>query len=321
MEFFLFLIQILALPALSPLFVGVIRKLKARLQNRVGASVFQPYRDLWKLFHKDEVISTDASYIFRFAPYLVFAVTVLVGASVPVITTVAPSLFQGGMFSLSFLGSGDFITMIYLLALATFFLALAGMDTGSGFGGFGSSREMTMAALAEGGLFFSLLVASVIAQSGNVFTMAESLGTLPFQSFVPLLIAFVAFFIALLAENSRFPVDNPATHLELTMIHEAMILEYSGKRLALMEWASYTKLALFIALGSSIFLPFGVATSFLPEMLVLSIPVFAVKAFLFLLAIALIESTMAKFRIFRVPDLLFTSFVLSVIALVVTITI
>ena len=321
MEFFLFLIQILALPVLSPLFVGVIRKLKARLQNRVGASVFQPYRDLWKLFHKDEVISTDASYIFRFAPYLVFAVTVLVGASVPVITTVAPSLFQGGMFSLSFLGSGDFITMIYLLALATFFLALAGMDTGSGFGGFGSSREMTMAALAEGGLFFSLLVASVIAQSGNVFTMAESLGTLPFQSFVPLLIAFVAFFIALLAENSRFPVDNPATHLELTMIHEAMILEYSGKRLALMEWASYTKLALFIALGSSIFLPFGVATSFLPEMLVLSIPVFAVKAFLFLLAIALIESTMAKFRIFRVPDLLFTSFVLSVIALVVTITI
>jgi formate hydrogenlyase subunit 4 len=207
------------------------------------------------------------------------------------------------------------------LALATFFLALAGMDTGSGFGGFGSSREMTMAALAEGGLFFSLLVASVIAQSGNVFTMAESLGTLPFQSFVPLVIAFVAFFIALLAENSRFPVDNPATHLELTMIHEAMILEYSGKRLALMEWASYTKLALFIALGSSIFLPFGVATSFLPEMLVLSIPVFAVKAFLFLLAIAVIESTMAKFRIFRVPDLLFTSFVLSVIALVVTITI
>lgn len=321
MEIFLFLIQILALPVLSPLFVGVIRKLKARLQNRVGASVFQPYRDLWKLFHKDEVISSDASYIFRFAPYIVFAVTVLVGASVPVITTVAPSLFQGNLLSLSFLGSGDFITLIYLLALATFFLALAGMDTGSGFGGFGSSREMTMAALAEGGLFFSLLVASVIAQSGNVFTMAESLGTLPFQSFVPLVIAFVAFFIALLAENSRFPVDNPATHLELTMIHEAMILEYSGKRLALMEWASYTKLALFIALGSSIFLPFGVATSFLPEMLVLSIPVFVVKAFLFLLAIAVIESTMAKFRIFRVPDLLFTSFVLSVIALVVTITI
>jgi formate hydrogenlyase subunit 4 len=320
MEILLFLIQILALPLIAPLFVGVIRKQKARLQNRVGASIFQPYRDLWKLFHKDEVISTDASYIFRFAPYLVFAVTVLVGASVPVITTVAPSLFQGATFSLTFLGSGDFITLIYLLALATFFLALAGMDTGSGFGGFGSSREMTMAALAEGGLFFSLLVASVIAQSGNVFTMAESLGTLPFQSFVPLVIAFVAFFIAILAENSRFPVDNPATHLELTMIHEAMILEYSGKRLALMEWASYTKLALFIALGSSIFLPFGVATSFLPEMLVLSIPVFVVKAFLFLLAIAVIESTMAKFRIFRVPDLLFTSFVLSVIALVVTIT-
>jgi formate hydrogenlyase subunit 4 len=320
MEILLFLIQILALPLIAPLLVGVIRKQKARLQNRVGASVFQPYRDLWKLFHKDEVISADASFIFRFTPYLVFAVMVLVGASVPVLTTVAPSLFEGTGLTFSFLGSGDFITMIYLLALATFFLALAGMDTGSGFGGFGSSREMTMAALAEGGLFFSLLVASVIAQSGNVFTMAESLGSMPFQSFIPLAIALVAFFIALLAENSRFPVDNPATHLELTMIHEAMILEYSGKRLALIEWASYTKLALFIALGSSIFIPFGVATSFLPEMVLSAALFFAVKTVCFLGAIALIESTMAKFRIFRVPDLLFTSFVLSVIALVVTIT-
>ncbi len=324
MEILTFLLQVLALPLLSPLAVGIIRKFKARMQNRVGATVLQPYYDLWKLFHKDEIISSDASWVFRFSPYLIFAVTLVIGASVPVITTVAPALFSemaaAASVNLSFLATGDFIMIIYLFALATFFLALAGMDTGSGFGGFGSSREMTMAALAEGGLFFSLLVASVIAQTGNVLAMVESLQYVPFQLYIPLLVAFIAFFIALLAENSRFPVDNPATHLELTMIHEAMILEYSGKRLALIEWASWTKLLIFIALGANVFFPWGVATSFLPNMVFTSALLFMVKALCFLAAIAFIESTMAKFRIFRVPDLLFTSFVLSVIALAVTIT-
>lgn len=290
------------------------------MQNRVGASIIQPYRDLWKLFHKDEVISRDASWIFRFAPYLIFSVTVVIGAGIPVISTVAPSLFEGTSFPLSFFSIGDFIIIIYLFALATFFLALSGMDAGSGFGGFGSSREMTMAALAEGGLFFSLLVASIVAQSGNVMTIVESLQRAPFQVYAPLIIAFIAFFIALLAENGRFPVDNPATHLELTMIHEAMILEYSGKRLALIEWASFSKLFIFVALGANVFFPWGVATSFLPEMVIVSIAWFVGKGFILLFAIAFIESTMAKFRIFRVPDLLFTSFVLSLIALAVTIT-
>lgn len=320
MEILIFLIQCLFIPVLAPLVVGGIRKLKARMQNRVGASVLQPYRDLWKLFHKDEVISTEASWVFRVAPYLIFAVVLLIGASVPVITTVIPSLFEGTSFVWSFLPSGDFITLIYLFALTTFFLALAGMDTGSGFGGFGSSREMTMAALAEGGLFFSLLVASLIAGSGNVMTMVESLQTLSFEAAIPLGIAFFAFFIALLAENSRFPVDNPSTHLELTMIHEAMILEYSGKRLALIEWASWSKLLIFISLGGSLFFPWGVATSFLPDSLFSAVLWFAVKTLGFVVAIAFIESTMAKFRIFRVPDLLFTSFILSVIALTVAIT-
>ncbi len=320
MEIFIFLLQFLIVPALAPLFVGTIRKMKAYFQNRVGASILQPYRDLWKLFHKDEVISGDASWVFRFAPFLIFGVTLCIGASVPVLSTVAPSVFDGTFLSVSFLAGGDFITLIYLFALTTFFLALAGMDIGSGFGGFGSSREMTMGALAEGGLFFSLLVASVVAQTGNVMTMVQSLQLAPFQSFIPLSIAFIAFFIALLAENSRFPVDNQATHLELTMIHEAMILEYSGKRLALIEWASWSKLVIFIALGANIFFPWGVATSFLPAILGVSAFVFVGKAICFLFVIACIESTMAKFRIFRVPDLLFTSFVLSAIALLVTIT-
>ncbi len=320
MTFLFFLAQLLIIPALAPLAVGIIRKMKAHLQNRIGASVLQPYRDLSKLFRKDEVISRETSWIFRFAPYLIFAVVIVIGASVPVLTTTAPVLSEGWPFSLSFLPSGDFITIIYLFALATFFLALSGMDAGSGFGGFGSSREMTMAALAEGGLFFSLLVASIIAQSGNVMTMVAHLQTLPFQAFVPLFIAFLAFFIALLAENGRFPVDNPATHLELTMIHEAIILEYSGKRLALMEWASYSKLVIFVALGANVFFPWGVATDIVPGALLAAAFWFAVKALCLLAAIAFIESTMAKFRIFRVPDLLLTSFVLSVIALLVTIT-
>ncbi len=319
MDILLFLLQLLTVPVLAPLCIGVIRVLKARMQNRVGASVFQPYRDLYKLFHKDEVISKDASWVFRFSPYLIFTVMVVIGASVPVITTLAPSL-SGALVPVSFLSSGDFIIIIYLFALATFFLALSGMDVGSGFGGFGSSREMTMAALAEGGLFFSLLVASIAAQSGTVSTIVESLQTIPFQSYLPLLVAFVAFFIALLAENSRFPVDNPSTHLELTMIHEAMLLEYSGKRLALMEWASASKLLIFIALGANIFFPWGVATSFTLGALALSVPLFLFKALVFLFSIAFIESVMAKFRIFRVPDLLFTSFVLSVIALAIIIT-
>ena len=320
MDIFIFFLQALAIPFCAPLAVGVIRKAKARLQNRVGADVFQPYRDLWKLFHKDEVISDETSWIFRFSPYLIFAVTVGIGVSIPVITTMAPSLFVSSFFDFSFLAGGDFIVIIYLFALTTFFLALAGMDAGSGFGGFGSSREMTMAALAEGGLFFSLLVASIIAQTGNVLTMVESLQSVPFQSYIPLFIAFIAFFFFFLAENGRFPVDNPATHLELTMIHEAMILEYSGKRLALIEWASFSKLLIFVALGANVFFPWGVATSFLPEMIGMSVVWFVLKATVLLLAIAFIESTMAKFRIFRVPDLLFTSFVLSAIALIVTIT-
>lgn len=323
MSTLIFILQIVLVPVFSPLCVGVIRKAKARMQNRVGASIFQPYADLRKLFGKDEVISEDASWIFRFSPYLIFAVTLVVGASIPVITTVAPSLLVSNMSVLSFVPTGDFIVMIYLLALSTFFLALAGIDSGSGFGGFGSSREMTMAALAEGGLFFSLLVASIAAESGNVMVITERLSVLPFQSYMPLVIAFFGFYIALLAENGRFPVDNPATHLELTMIHEAMILEYSGKRLALMEWAAANKLLIFIALGANVFFPWGIATNLnlvVFGTLLFSMILFILKALALLWGIAFIESTMAKFRIFRVPDLLFTSFVLGVIALGVIIT-
>ena len=246
----LWIIQLMLIPLLSPFFIGVTRKMKAELQNRRGASPFQPYRDLAKLFRKDEVISRDASWVFRFAPYLVFAMTVLIGACIPLVSTALANVF-----------TGDFLVVIYLLALGTFFLALAGIDTGGAFGGFGSSREMMVAALTEGGLILSLLTLALVSQTTNLFAIAETVASLSFYDLPPVILAFVGFFVALLAETGRYPFDNPATHLELTMIHEAMILEYSGKRLALIEWAAANKYLIFIALGANLFFPWGMADS------------------------------------------------------------
>ena len=298
------LLQILLIPALSPFFIGVTRRLKARFQNRHGASVFQPYRDFWKLFHKDEIISEDASWIFRVAPYLIFAVTLVIGASIPLVST-----------ALSNTLTGDLLVVVYLIALGTFFLALAGIDTGSAFGGFGSSREMMVAALTEGGLVLSLLTLALISKSANLTAISANIGSLSFQSFTPIILAFISFSIALLAETCRYPFDNPSTHLELTMIHEAMILEYSGKRLALMEWASANKYLIFIALGANLFFPRGIADSLDIIPVMLALVLLAGKSLLFCVAIAVIESSIAKLRIFRLPDLLFTSFVISVIAI------
>ena len=310
-----FILQLIAVPALSPLLIGVIRKVKAVLQNRVGADVLQPYRDLWKLFQKDEVISSEASWVTRYFPIVIFSITVLIGAAVPLVTSLPTEIVIGDwLFTLA--PVSDFIVIVYLFALSTFLLVLIGMDQGSAFGGFGSSREMMVSALAEGGLFFSLLTVSIAAQTGSVTEMVAGLGSLPLPVLLPLLIAFIGFFLVLLAENARFPFDNPATHLELTMIHEAMILDLSGKRLALMEWAAANKLMIFIALGANLFFPWGtVAELDLNQLLLVALPVFLAKATLFAIAIACIESLMAKFRLFRLPDVLFTSFILSVIAI------
>lgn len=311
-----FIFQLVLVPALSPLLIGVVRKMKALLQNRVGADIFQPYRDLWKLFRKDEIISDEASWVTQYFPVFIFSLTVLIGAAVPVVTSLSPELVLGswGVFSLA--PVSDFIVIIYLFALMTFLLTLIGMDQGSAFGGFGASREMMVSALAEGGFFFALLAVSIVTQTGSVMEMV-SIGSqqVPLSVLLPLGIAFIGFFLVLLAENARFPFDNPATHLELTMIHEAMILDLSGKRLALMEWAAANKLFIFIALGANLFFPFGTAHTLDLSVLVVAIPVFFVKMCCFILVIALIESMTAKFRIFRLSDVLFTSFILSVIAI------
>lgn len=297
-------IQLALVPVLSPLFIGIVRKIKARFQNRRGARITQPYNDLWKLFHKDEVISEDASWIFRFAPYIIFTVTVIVGASIPLFAT----LFSNNLLS-------DLLTIVYLLALSTFFLALAGIDVGSAFGGFGSSREMTVAALTEGGLVFSILALVFMANSTNLFTISTAISSLSLISFTPILLAFAGFVIAMLAETARFPFDNPATHLELTMIHEAMILEYSGKRLALIEWAAANKFLIFMALGVNLFFPWGLTSAVGIIAIMVALGLFILKVFLLSLFVAVLESSIAKFRFFRLPDLLFISFILSVIAI------
>lgn len=305
MEWISLVVNIALVSALSPLPIGIIRKLKARLQNRVGASILQPYRDIMKLFQKDESISEDASWIFTTAPFIVFGTTLAIASALPILSPL-----------LTFSATGDIIVFVYLLAAGTFFLALAGMDVGGAFGGFGASREMMIAALTEGGLILALVAASLVAHTTNVAAIAVGIPGFGGAELLPLLTAAFAFSISLLAENARYPVDNPATHLELTMVHEAMILEYSGTRLALMEWASANKLLIFVVILTNVLLPWGVIASTDISLLIFNAGIFALKALLVLSAIAITESTMAKFRIFRVPDLLFTSFTLSVLAII-----
>jgi len=298
------LLQFILIPVLSPLGIGFIKKIKAKLQNRQGASVLQPYKDLWKLFHKDEVISTDASWIFKFAPFIVFTVTLIAGACIPIfICTPHYTL------------SGDMLLLIYTLGIGTFFLALAGMDVGSSFGGLGSSREMTTSALAEGGFIFSLLTLALIGGSTNMLGISKSIASEYSIYILPVILAFIGFIIVLLCETKRYPFDNPATHLELTMIHEAMILEYSGKRLALMEWSAANKFLIFATIGANLFFPWGLAHDIHISSLIFSLVAFVIKTSMFYITIAIIESSMAKFRFFRLPDLLIISFILNVIAI------
>ncbi|HEU4913859.1 MAG TPA: NADH-quinone oxidoreductase subunit H [Candidatus Saccharimonadales bacterium] len=297
------LIQILLVPVAAPLAVGIINKLKAKMQGRKGAGVMQPYRDLRKLFHKDEIITKDASWVFRIAPFIVFGVTVLVATSIPLFTTgISP-------------WTSDFLVLIYCMAVGTFFLALAGIDTGSAFGGFGSSREMTLSAIAEGALIFSILPLVMLSGTTDLFGIANGIGSEYGNYIVPIVMAFIGFLVVLVAEAKRFPFDNPDTHLELTMIHEAMILEYSGKRLALMEWAAANKLFIFAALAANMFFPVGIASASDVGALLIGIAALLGKVLAICAAIAVVESVMPKLRYFLLPHVLFVAFILNVVAI------
>ena len=290
----------------SPLLVGVIRKAKARLQGRRGAGIFQPYADIRKLLLKEVVVSENTSWIFRFTPYLITTTMLLSALIVPVLTTRAALGFMGNI-----------IALMYLFLLATFFLALAGLDAGSAFGGMGSSREVAIAALAEPTVLIAIFGIALRAGTTGLDGIITRFSAEPLLMLnAGHLLAFFAFFIVALAENGRLPVDNPATHLELTMIHEAMILEFSGRYLALVEWAAGMKLFLFLTLLSNLFFPWGVALTNTPMALLGAFLALAVKLLLFAAAIALVETAVAKLRLFRVPELLAGSFTVAVLAVV-----
>src|ERR1017187_7611352 len=302
------LLQTVLLLLLAPLLSGCIRNWKAKLQNRRGARVWQPYADLIKFFRKNMVISEHASWVFSFAPCVVFISALAAGLLVPMVTAQAPmSLF------------GDVLALVGLLALGRFFLALGGLDPGSAFGGMGSSREMTIAALAEPAMMLAIFTVATTAGSTNLSEIVRAGQGSGWTLFQPShALAFAAMFIVLLAETGRVPVDNPATHLELTMIHEAMMLEYSGRYLALMEWSAAIKQLVLMALLANVFLPVGIATEAGSAALGVSLLLYVGKLLALSAAVVLVETTNAKLRLFRVPDLLSAAFILAMLALVST---
>ena len=296
--------QALLLLLLAPLAAGFVSTCKARLQNRRGAGVLQPWRNLRKLFCKEVVMASHASWIFRTAPYVVFTATVMAASVVPALLVDTP-------LSLT----ADVIALVALLALARFFLALAGMEIGTPFGGMGASREMTFSALAEPAMLMSIFVLSLSAHSTNLTTMINHTIHTPFALHPSLAFAMAAMLMIALAENGRIPIDNPGTHLELTMIHEAMILEYSGRHLALMEWASMVKLLLFATLIIDLFMPWGITIHADPTGVAIAFGLWVVKVVGLLLALALVETGMAKLRLFEVPEYLSGAFVIAFLGL------
>jgi formate hydrogenlyase subunit 4 len=290
---------------LAPGVVGVIRWLKARLQNRRGAPCWQPYFELRKLFAKEVIVSPNASWLFRAAPFVIFASTVAIAFLVPLLAAPLPLD-----------AVGDLIVVVYLLLLGTFVLALAGLDPGSAFGGMGASREMTVAALAEPTIALAIFALALSAGSTNLGQIAARAMADPAATLGPgHVLAFGALFIVALAETGRLPVDNPATHLELTMIHEAMVLEYSGRYLALIEWAAALRLLLYFALLGNLFVPWGLATSLSPAALALAVAALSAKLAALAATVAVFETRIAKLRLFRVPELLSVSFVLALLAI------
>jgi formate hydrogenlyase subunit 4 len=285
----------------APLLVGLIRALKARLQGRRGSPLLQPYRDLFKLLRKEAVVSVHASWITRVTPAILFVTTLAVLLIVPLV--LAPMPLDS---------TADLLLLAYLLVVGTFFLALAGLDSASAFGGMGASREMTVAALAEPTIALAIFSLALSVGSTNLGEIVAHTLNAPALGFSPArVLAFIAMFIVMLAENGRLPVDNPTTHLELTMIHEAMILDYSGRYLALIEWASWMKLLTFFALLANLFVPWGVATTVTLPAILIAVMALVVKMAVLAAVVAVLETSVAKLRLFRVPELLSVSFVLA----------
>jgi formate hydrogenlyase subunit 4 len=296
--------QMMLVLLLAPLFTGFVRKVKARLLRRQGPPLIQTYRDLARLMRKEAVLAHNASWLFRVCPYLIFAATWVAASLVPTFQT-------GLMFS----WSADLIAIIALLGSARFFLALAGLDVGTSFGGIGSSREVMIASLAEPAMLMIVFTVALIAGSTQLSTMAEFMVSSAVGLRVSLGLGLIALVMVAIAENGRVPVDNPATHLELTMVHEAMVLEYSGRHLALIELSSSLKLLLYVSLIACLFAPWGIESAGPPlPMLAAAIAAYAGKLAVGGFLLALFETSIAKMRVFRVPEFLGAALMLGLLA-------
>jgi len=286
-------VQVLLVVVLAPFLLGFTRKVKARMLRRRGPPLLQPYRDLLRLIRKQAVIAEDASWLFRSGPYMIFAATWVAAALVPTFAT-----------GLTFSWAADLIAITALIGSARFFLALVGMDVGTSFGGIGSSREMMFASLAEPAMIMIVFTVALIAGSTQLSSIAQFMLTNASLR-VSLGLALVALIIVAIAENARIPVDNPATHLELTMVHEAMVLEYSGRHLAMIELAAATKLLLYVSLIACIFFPWGLAG---PDSdysaVIVGVVSYLIKLLVGGFLLVLFETSIAKMRVFRVPDFL-----------------
>ena len=295
------IMEIAAAIVAAPLFLGWVNQCRAWLQNRRAPNILQPYRGIRKLFYKDAVLAARASSLFRVTPYVVFG-------------TIIPSM--GTRLPLTV--AADSIALVGLLATARMFMALAAMDIGTAFGSLGARREMMIGFLAEPALLMVIFVAALISQTTSLAAIAEHLSGATLALYPSLAFTAVAFTLVLLAENARIPIDNPATHLELTMIHEAMLLEYSARHLALMEWAAALKLFNYACIGFALFVPWGLALERQgPAGLLLSVPILALKLMAAGTGLALIETVSAKLRVFRAPELLATAFLFAVLGMLV----
>lgn len=298
------LVQTALAVAAAPLLMGWVNQVRAWMQNRKGPGLLQPYRLAVKLLQKDAVLAYDASWLFRLAPYVVFACMVLAVSIVPLVATDLP-------FALA----ADVIALVGLFALARVFMALAAMDIGTAFGSLGARREMLIASLAEPALLMVFFTPALITQSTQLTVIVDEIAHRQLHLYPSMAFAAVAFLMVLLAENARIPVDNPTTHLELTMVHEAMLLEYSGRHLALMEWAHALKLMTYSAIGIALFVPWGIAEAGRWSMMPMAIVALAAKLALAGAGLALLESLSAKMRIFRVPEFLGMAFMLAVLGM------
>jgi formate hydrogenlyase subunit 4 len=298
------LLQLAIALLLAPLLLGWVNQCRAWLQNKSAPSLLLPYRTIRKLFHKDAVVAENASAVFRITPYVVFSAMALAAAIVPSLATDLP-----------FAHAADAIALVGLFALARVFIALAAMDLGTAFGSIGARREMFVGFLAEPALLMVLFTASLISGATLLPTIVETLAHRDIAIYPSLAFAGVAFTMVSLAENARIPVDNPATHLELTMIHEAMVLEYSARHLALLEWAHALKLMTYSSIGIALFLPWGIAPAGQWAMMPLSVLALLVKLLLGGAALAVLEAVSAKMRIFRVPEFLGMAFLLAVLGM------